>query len=128
MPTVETFSLGEVAPKPPPTSAPTLTVSGPAATTPQPVGLFASSVEYRVNVIVPVGLAFGLTLPRVAVSVIGPGTIAFAVATVAIVGWVSPGLERGVRQDTWARVCDLIGRPDLKDNPAFNTPESRREH
>jgi CoA:oxalate CoA-transferase len=43
-------------------------------------------------------------------------------------GWVSPGLERGVRQDTWPRVCDLIGRPDLKDNPLFNTPEGRREH
>jgi crotonobetainyl-CoA:carnitine CoA-transferase CaiB-like acyl-CoA transferase len=43
-------------------------------------------------------------------------------------GWVSPGLERGVRQDTWPRVCDLIGRPDLKDNPAFSTPEARREH
>jgi CoA:oxalate CoA-transferase len=43
-------------------------------------------------------------------------------------GWVSPGLERGVRQDTWARVCELIGRPDLKDDPKFNTPEARREH
>ena len=43
-------------------------------------------------------------------------------------GWISPGLERGVRQDTWVRVCDLIGRPDLKDNPAFNTLEARREH
>jgi CoA:oxalate CoA-transferase len=43
-------------------------------------------------------------------------------------GWVSPGLERGVRQDTWPRVCDLIGRPDLKDDPLFNTPEARREH
>ena len=43
-------------------------------------------------------------------------------------GWLSPGLERGVRHDTWARVCELIGRPDLKDNPAFNTPEARREH
>jgi crotonobetainyl-CoA:carnitine CoA-transferase CaiB-like acyl-CoA transferase len=43
-------------------------------------------------------------------------------------GWVSPGLERGVRQDTWARVCELIGRTDLKDAPAFNTPEARREH
>jgi CoA:oxalate CoA-transferase len=43
-------------------------------------------------------------------------------------GWVSPGLERGVRQDTWARVCELIGRPDLKDDPAFYTPEARREH
>jgi crotonobetainyl-CoA:carnitine CoA-transferase CaiB-like acyl-CoA transferase len=43
-------------------------------------------------------------------------------------GWVSPGLERGVRQDTWARVCELIGRPDLKDDPTFNTLETRREH
>jgi crotonobetainyl-CoA:carnitine CoA-transferase CaiB-like acyl-CoA transferase len=43
-------------------------------------------------------------------------------------GWVSPGLERGVRQDTWARVCQLIGRPDLQDHPAFKTPEARREH
>jgi crotonobetainyl-CoA:carnitine CoA-transferase CaiB-like acyl-CoA transferase len=43
-------------------------------------------------------------------------------------GWVSPGLERGVRQDTWARVCALIGRPDLQANPAFSTPEARREH
>jgi crotonobetainyl-CoA:carnitine CoA-transferase CaiB-like acyl-CoA transferase len=43
-------------------------------------------------------------------------------------GWVSPGLERGVRQDTWPRVCDLIGRPELQDNPAFSTPEARREH
>jgi crotonobetainyl-CoA:carnitine CoA-transferase CaiB-like acyl-CoA transferase len=43
-------------------------------------------------------------------------------------GWVSPGLERGVRQDTWPRVCELIGRPDLKDDPLFNTPEARREH
>jgi crotonobetainyl-CoA:carnitine CoA-transferase CaiB-like acyl-CoA transferase len=43
-------------------------------------------------------------------------------------GWVSPGLERGVRQDTWPRVCDMIGRPDLKDHPAFSTPEARREH
>jgi CoA:oxalate CoA-transferase len=43
-------------------------------------------------------------------------------------GWVSPGLERGVRQDTWPRVCDMIGRPDLKDHLAFSTPEARREH
>jgi crotonobetainyl-CoA:carnitine CoA-transferase CaiB-like acyl-CoA transferase len=43
-------------------------------------------------------------------------------------GWVSPGLERGVRQDTWGRVCELIGRPELRDDPAFNTPEARREH
>ena len=43
-------------------------------------------------------------------------------------GWVSPGLERGVRGDTWTRVCALIGRPDLAHDPAFNTPEARREH
>jgi CoA:oxalate CoA-transferase len=43
-------------------------------------------------------------------------------------GWVSPGLERGVRQDTWPRVCELIGRPELKDDPLFHTPEARRAH
>jgi len=43
-------------------------------------------------------------------------------------GWVSPGLERGVRQDTWRRVCELIGRPDLEGDPKFHTPETRREH
>jgi CoA:oxalate CoA-transferase len=43
-------------------------------------------------------------------------------------GWVSPGLERGVRQDTWPRVCELIGRPELMDDPKFRTPEARREH
>jgi CoA:oxalate CoA-transferase len=43
-------------------------------------------------------------------------------------GWVNPGLERGVRKETWVRVCQLIGRPDLADDPAFRTPEARREH
>jgi crotonobetainyl-CoA:carnitine CoA-transferase CaiB-like acyl-CoA transferase len=43
-------------------------------------------------------------------------------------GWVHPGLERGVRADTWRRVCDMIGRPDLVDDARFNTPEARREH
>jgi CoA:oxalate CoA-transferase len=43
-------------------------------------------------------------------------------------GWVHPGLERGVRADTWCRVCALIGRPELVDDPKFNTPEARREH
>jgi CoA:oxalate CoA-transferase len=43
-------------------------------------------------------------------------------------GWVSPGLERGVRADTWPRVCELIGRPELADDPKFSTPEARREH
>jgi crotonobetainyl-CoA:carnitine CoA-transferase CaiB-like acyl-CoA transferase len=43
-------------------------------------------------------------------------------------GWVHPGLERGVRADTWRRVCDIIGRPELVDDVKFNTPEARREH
>jgi crotonobetainyl-CoA:carnitine CoA-transferase CaiB-like acyl-CoA transferase len=43
-------------------------------------------------------------------------------------GWVHPGLERGVRADTWRRVCELIGRPELVDDPRFHTPEMRREH
>jgi CoA:oxalate CoA-transferase len=42
-------------------------------------------------------------------------------------GWVHPGLERGVRADTWRRVCELIGRPELVDDPRFHTPELRRE-
>jgi crotonobetainyl-CoA:carnitine CoA-transferase CaiB-like acyl-CoA transferase len=43
-------------------------------------------------------------------------------------GWVHAGLERGVREDTWARVCALMGRPELVDDPKFNTREARREH
>jgi formyl-CoA transferase len=43
-------------------------------------------------------------------------------------GWMHPGLERGVRADTWRRVCTMIGRPELVDDPRFNTPEVRREH
>jgi crotonobetainyl-CoA:carnitine CoA-transferase CaiB-like acyl-CoA transferase len=43
-------------------------------------------------------------------------------------GWVHAGLERGVREDTWMRVCALMGRPELADNPKFNTREARREH
>lgn len=43
-------------------------------------------------------------------------------------GWVSPGLERGEREDTWPRVCALIGRPELAEDPAFKTREARREH
>jgi CoA:oxalate CoA-transferase len=43
-------------------------------------------------------------------------------------GWVHAGLERGVREDTWARVCALMGQPELADDPKFNTREARREH
>ena len=43
-------------------------------------------------------------------------------------GWVHAGLERGVGEDTWQRVCDLIGMPDLANNPKFNTRETRREN
>jgi formyl-CoA transferase len=43
-------------------------------------------------------------------------------------GWVHAGLERGVREDTWARVCALMGRPELANDPKFNTREARREH
>lgn len=41
-------------------------------------------------------------------------------------GWVNPGLEIGVQGDTWQKVCDLIGLPELADDPAFNTREARR--
>jgi crotonobetainyl-CoA:carnitine CoA-transferase CaiB-like acyl-CoA transferase len=37
-------------------------------------------------------------------------------------------LERGVRNDTWSRVCTLIGRPELVDDARFVTPAARREH
>lgn len=43
-------------------------------------------------------------------------------------GWVSPGLEIGVREDIWARVCEVMGVPELADDPAFSTREARREH
>ena len=33
-----------------------------------------------------------------------------------------------MREDTWARVCALMGRPELADDPKFNTREARREH
>jgi len=41
-------------------------------------------------------------------------------------GWVNPGLEIGVQEDTWKKVCDLIGLPELADDQAFNTREARR--
>lgn len=43
-------------------------------------------------------------------------------------GWVHAGLERGVREDTWARVCALMERPELANDPKFKTREARREH
>ena len=43
-------------------------------------------------------------------------------------GWVHHGLERGAREDTWTRVCALMGRPELAEDPRFNTRDARREH
>jgi len=43
-------------------------------------------------------------------------------------GWVHPGLDRGIAEDTWARVCDLMGQPELADDPRFNTRDARREN
>lgn len=41
-------------------------------------------------------------------------------------GWVSPGLETGVQESTWLKVCELIGKPELVDDPKFTTQEARR--
>ncbi|HCL26774.1 MAG TPA: hypothetical protein DHW65_10585, partial [Dehalococcoidia bacterium] len=41
-------------------------------------------------------------------------------------GWVSPGLETGVQEGTWPKVCELLGKPELIDDPRFTTQESRR--
>ena len=43
-------------------------------------------------------------------------------------GWVNPGLSMGVREDTWPRICDLMGRPELANDARFTSRESRREH
>lgn len=43
-------------------------------------------------------------------------------------GWVSPGLETGVQEATWPRVCELLGVPELVDDPRFNTAPARREN
>jgi CoA:oxalate CoA-transferase len=43
-------------------------------------------------------------------------------------GWVHAGLERGVRADTWVRLCELMGKPELADDPKFATSAARREH
>ena len=41
-------------------------------------------------------------------------------------GWVSPGLESGVQQGTWPKVCELMGVPEFAEDPRFTTQEGRR--
>jgi crotonobetainyl-CoA:carnitine CoA-transferase CaiB-like acyl-CoA transferase len=43
-------------------------------------------------------------------------------------GWVSTGLETGVSPETWPRVCALLGRPELVDDPRFASGAARRDH
>jgi crotonobetainyl-CoA:carnitine CoA-transferase CaiB-like acyl-CoA transferase len=43
-------------------------------------------------------------------------------------GWVSTGLETGVSPETWPRVCELLGRPELVDDPRFASGAARRDH
>src|SRR5262245_16600710 len=43
-------------------------------------------------------------------------------------GWASTGLETGVSPDTWPRVCELLGRPELIDDPRFASSAMRRDH
>lgn len=43
-------------------------------------------------------------------------------------GWVSPGLDNGITEETWPRLCRLMGRPELANDPVFSTREGRREH
>jgi len=43
-------------------------------------------------------------------------------------GWVSTGLETGVSPETWPRVCALLGRPELVDDPRFASSAARRDH
>ncbi len=43
-------------------------------------------------------------------------------------GWVHPGLDRGIAEDTWARVGDLMGQPELATDPRFTTRAARREN
>ncbi|MCS5654587.1 MAG: CoA transferase [Dehalococcoidia bacterium] len=41
-------------------------------------------------------------------------------------GWVSPGLETGVQQGTWPKVCELMGVPEFSEDNRFTTQEARR--
>ena len=41
-------------------------------------------------------------------------------------GWVSPGLDTGVQEGTWPKVCQLMGVPELAEDPRFITTEARR--
>ncbi len=41
-------------------------------------------------------------------------------------GWVSPGLEAGVQQGTWPKICELMGVSELAEDPRFTTQEGRR--
>jgi crotonobetainyl-CoA:carnitine CoA-transferase CaiB-like acyl-CoA transferase len=43
-------------------------------------------------------------------------------------GWVSVGLEMGVAPDIWPRICELIERSELADDPRFSTTYARREN
>ncbi len=43
-------------------------------------------------------------------------------------GWVHPGLDRGIAEDTWARVCNFMGQPELADDLRFSTRDARREN
>ncbi len=43
-------------------------------------------------------------------------------------GWASVGLEMGVAPETWPRVCAMLGRPELVDDPRFASSAARREH
>jgi crotonobetainyl-CoA:carnitine CoA-transferase CaiB-like acyl-CoA transferase len=43
-------------------------------------------------------------------------------------GWASIGLEMGVSADTWPRLCALMQRPELADDPRFATAAMRRDN
>jgi CoA:oxalate CoA-transferase len=43
-------------------------------------------------------------------------------------GWVAVGLEMGVAAGIWPRLCAIIGRTDLAEDPRFATSAARREN